>query len=128
MGFEKTAVSSDYNNIKLIDYRGAKLSDAILDIENRGLNNTMVNKDGVVVLVTDESEQARDCVVPDVSNCTISEAIKRLTNAGLNISVIGYSKENSDKLRASTQSHTAGTYVTAGTVVEVTFIDPSVTD
>ncbi len=88
---------------------------------------TSVARQSVVVLYTEEGTQSVSVVVPDLTNKTVSQAKALLSAAGLNISVMGVGEE-SENVKAMSQSFTPGTEVTMGTVVEVIFHDVTITD
>lgn len=79
-----------------------------------------IPKDGTVVIYMQGAEEDI-VIVPDVTGLTVEEANLRLVNAGLNISLEGGAVNNATAT-ASYQSVEAGTEVSRGTVVSVTFL------
>lgn len=84
---------------------------------------TAIAKNGTVVLYTD-GRQPEQAVVPDVVSKTLLEANKLLTDAGLNVSIIGWADEveNLNTQRqavVATQSIESLSAVSKGTVVEI---------
>ena len=68
------------------------------------------------------------CVVPNVIGDSAAAANRKLTDAGLIMSVSGATGGSSATVRAISQSEEPGKEVEAGTVVRVQFSDSSVTD
>ena len=67
-------------------------------------------------------------IVPPDAGDSAATAYRKLTDAGLIMSVSGATGGSSASVRAISQSETPGTEVAAGTVVRVQFSDSSVTD
>ncbi|MBQ8612631.1 MAG: PASTA domain-containing protein [Ruminiclostridium sp.] len=79
-----------------------------------------IPRDGTVIIYMMGAEE--DLVtVPDVTGLTVEQANLRLVNAGLNISLEGGAINNASAI-ASYQSVEAGTEVSRGTIVSVTFL------
>ncbi len=82
-----------------------------------------MDKNGTVVLYTD-GERPDDVTVPLVVGKTLLQANRALTDAGLNVKIIGYPTERADDLSArqavvSSQTIGENTAVPEGTVVEI---------
>lgn len=82
-----------------------------------------ISKGGTVVLYTDE-QPPEQAVVPDVAGKSLSEANKLLTDAGLNVSIIGWADEVNDlntqrQAFVAEQSVVKSSAVPKGTVVEI---------
>lgn len=75
---------------------------------------------GTVVLYTDDVTSGKT-LVPDVVGMTASAANKTLTDAGLNITIVGTSPDHLDGALAVSQSVEANTTVDKGTIVTVDF-------
>ncbi len=85
-----------------------------------------IDKGGTVVLYTDGSTPAQ-VTVPSVVGKTLLQANQALTDAGLNVKIVGYPTERADDLSArqavvKIQSIQAETAVSEGTVVEITIV------
>ena len=79
-----------------------------------------IPKEGTVVLYTDTS-QPSTVTVPDVVGLTNQQAIKMISNAGLNIRISGADAEDGPTL-AARQTPSAGENAEIGSVVTVEFI------
>lgn len=80
---------------------------------------TTIPKGSTVVLYLDGAERETG-TVPNVIGMSVDEANKAITDAGLNIRIVGGAAENSEA-RATMQSTPEGTTMYKGSVVEVTF-------
>ena len=81
-----------------------------------------INKDGVVVLYTEEEVSAGQVAVPDVSGKTASEANAAIVGAGLNISISGEQIEGTHCV-VTAQSPAPGELVSPGSLVTVTLTE-----
>ena len=94
--------------------------------ENGTVTNTTpgaamsIPKGGTVVIYMDEKEK-KIALVPNVVGMTVEQANTAITNAGLNISLLGGAVEN-ENAKAVSQSIEAGAQAYRGAVVEVKFI------
>ncbi len=84
---------------------------------------TTITKNGTVVLYTD-GQQPEQVTVPDVTAKTLLEANKLLTDAGLNVSIVGWTDEVDDlntqrQAVVAEQSIESSSTVPKGTVVEI---------
>ncbi len=91
-----------------------------------------IAKGGTVVLYTDGAVPS-EVTVPAVTGKTLLEANQALTDAGLNIKLLGYPTERTDDLTARqavvrSQSVDANTAVAEGTVVEITIVYQDATE
>ena len=77
-------------------------------------------KGGTVVLYTDDVTSGKT-LVPEVVGMTASAANKTLTDAGLNITIVGTSPDHLDGALAVSQSVDANTTVDKGTIITVDF-------
>ncbi|MBE6651163.1 MAG: PASTA domain-containing protein [Ruminococcaceae bacterium] len=75
---------------------------------------------GTVVLYTDDTTSGKT-VVPNVVGLTASAANKAITDAGLNITIVGTSPDHLDGAIAVTQSIEENTAVDKGTIITVDF-------
>jgi stage V sporulation protein D (sporulation-specific penicillin-binding protein) len=77
-------------------------------------------KGGTVVLYLDEVTSGKT-IVPNVEGMTASNANRAITNAGLNITIVGTSNDHLEGAIAVSQSVPAGETVDKGTVITVDF-------
>lgn len=84
---------------------------------------SIMPKDGKVVLYMGDVaiSDYKFSTVPNVIGMTVAEANAAITNAGLNIRLLG-GATNNETAKATTQSVNAGSSMYRGSVVEVTFI------
>ena len=92
------------------------------------LGGAIVPNNASIVLYLDAEKSTELCVVPNVVGDTAAAANRKLTDAGLIMSVSGATGGSSASVRAISQSEEPGSEVEAGTVVRVQFSDSSVTD
>ncbi|MEG2653895.1 MAG: PASTA domain-containing protein, partial [Ruthenibacterium sp.] len=88
---------------------------------------TSLSRQSVVVLYTDEGSQGTNVIVPDTAGKSVPYTREMLKSSGLNLEIAGVDEENPN-VQAMSQSIAAGTEVTMGTVVQVTFHDITVRD
>ena len=136
LGIEPTY--SESNNITLDDYVGDDLEKTKTLLNNlevdyivKGKGNiitaqnpaagTVITKDGVVVLYTDNVAVENTVKVPNVSQYTPSSANKTIINNDLNISIRGIYNNDFNNCKVVSQYPAAGEYVAPGTVVEVEY-------
>jgi stage V sporulation protein D (sporulation-specific penicillin-binding protein) len=81
-----------------------------------------VPQNGRVVLYTEREQDIVYATVPDVIGLSLTEAMKKLNNAGLNFSVGDGGAANNSAAKAFTQSYPEGEKIPEGTVVEVLFV------
>ncbi|MEG1175488.1 MAG: penicillin-binding transpeptidase domain-containing protein, partial [Ruthenibacterium sp.] len=86
---------------------------------------TSLSRQSVVVLYTDEGSQGTNVIVPDTAGKSVPYTREMLKSSGLNLEIAGVDEENPN-VQAMSQSIAAGTEVTMGTVVQVTFHDITV--
>ncbi len=80
----------------------------------------------IILYTTDEAVKAKETVkVPELSGMTAVATNGTLTNLGLNIRIFGTTNYLADGVVVLKQSPAAGTVVDVGTVIEVTFGNPS---
>ncbi|QAT50146.1 PASTA domain-containing protein [Caproiciproducens sp. NJN-50] len=84
-----------------------------------------IPKGGQVVLFTDQQSGKKTVVVPDLVGLTLAQANERAASAGINISVTGAALSGSTNAISKLQDISEGTKVPPGTVVTVSFIEPS---
>jgi stage V sporulation protein D (sporulation-specific penicillin-binding protein) len=84
-----------------------------------------IPKGGRVVLFTDQESQQKTVVVPDFVGLTLAQVNERAAEAGVNISVSGAALTGTTNAVSSLQDIEAGTKVSPGTVVTVSFIEPN---
>ena len=121
------------------NYYNKSIDDAKKAIENMGLKcvvkgegeyvagqlpeaGTVISTDGVVILYTEGTSASANVAVPDVLNATPENAIKKLINANLNVSISGIFNGDHTNCRVVSQSIPAGEYVLPGTVIELEFL------
>ena len=92
------------------------------------LGGAIIPHNAELVLYLGAEKSTELCIVPSVVGDSAATANRKLTDAGLIMSVSGATGGSSASVRAISQSETAGTQVEAGTVVRVHFSDGSVTD
>ena len=83
-----------------------------------------VPKGGTVVVFTDEQSKGQTAVVPDLIGLSLAQANEKAVEAGINISITGAALTGTNAV-SSLQDIAAGTKVPPGTVVTVSFIEPS---
>ena len=146
IGYEPQYSASELETVEISvrNYTGFTVDDAKVDIANKGLRSevvgsgteitgqvpapgsTMSKENGRIILYTG-GETAKDTAeVPDVVGKSAEAANRILVDAGLNISITGAT--NDSTATVAVQSIAAGTKVPAGTVVEVSLRDLSITD
>lgn len=81
---------------------------------------TALPASSTVVLYTRETDES-DVVVPDVISSGVSEANRRITNAGLNLKISGNAEVKDGEAVVASQTPPPGTLVPKGTVVTVEF-------
>jgi stage V sporulation protein D (sporulation-specific penicillin-binding protein) len=84
-----------------------------------------IPKGGQVVLFTDQQSEKKTVAVPDLVGLTLVQANERASTAGINISVTGAALSETANAISKLQDIPAGTKVPPGTVVAVSFIEPS---
>ncbi|MCD8006596.1 MAG: PASTA domain-containing protein [Oscillospiraceae bacterium] len=75
-----------------------------------------------VVVYTDEDYDVQYTTVPDISGCSLSEANRLITKAGLNLLPLGGAAEKSGAVCTGTSNYSVGTTVEVGTVIEAYFV------
>ena len=121
--------------ISVSNYRGMSLDQAKSLIESAGLkyevvgsgtsvvnqipasSSRMSKENGKIFLYTEETEENRDAIVPDVSGMTAEKANKALTDAGLNVRLDGATLGGEAIVYSQSIPH--GTVVAKGTIVEI---------
>ena len=92
------------------------------------LGGAIVPNNAEIILYLGAEKSTELCIVPNVVGDSAAAANRKLTDAGLIMSVSVATGGSSASVRAISQSETPGTEVAAGTVVRVQFSDSSVTD
>ena len=92
------------------------------------LGGAIVPNNAEIILYLGAEKSTELCIVPNVVGDSAAAANRKLTDAGLIMSVSGATGGSSASVRAISQSETPGTEVAAGTVVRVQFSDSSVRD
>ena len=92
------------------------------------LGGAIVPNNAEILLYLGAEKSTELCIVPSVVGDSAATANRKLTDAGLIMSVSGASGGSSASVRAISQSEEAGKEVPAGTVVRVQFSDGSVRD
>ena len=83
---------------------------------------TVISTDGVIIIYSDDASISANVSVPNVMNDTPANAIKKLINANLNVSISGIFNGDHNNCRVIAQSVKAGEYVLPGTVIEIEFL------
>lgn len=83
-----------------------------------------VPKNGTVVLFTDEKSAAQTVEVPNLIGLSLSQVNQKAAEAGVNISITGAALTGTNAV-SSLQDISQGTKVSPGTVITVSFIEPS---
>ena len=92
------------------------------------LGGAIVPNNAEIILYLGAEKSDALCIVPNVVGDSAAAANRKLTDAGLIMSVSGATGGSSASVRAIAQSEEPGKEVPAGTVVRVQFSDGSVTD
>ena len=130
--------------VKLPNYRGLSLDEAIMRLSEAGFsyeivgsgtsvisqvppaNSTLSKDNGVVILYTSETAEEKNAVVPNILGMTAAQANKELANAGFNIHLEG--ALNGSGAIVMSQSLEAGTIAPKGTVITVEIQHTNFTD
>ena len=83
---------------------------------------TVISTEGVVVIYTENEAVTANVAVPNVMNFTPENAIKKLINSNLNVSINGIFNGDHSNCRVISQSVAPGEYVLPGTVIELEFL------
>ncbi len=75
-----------------------------------------------VVVYTDADYGVQYTTVPDISGCSLSEANRLLSNAGLNLLPLGGAAQKSGAVCSGTSNYSVGTTVEVGTIIEAYFV------
>ncbi|MCI1966732.1 MAG: PASTA domain-containing protein [Oscillospiraceae bacterium] len=84
-----------------------------------------IPKGGQVVLFTDEQSASKTVAVPDLVGLTLAQANERASAVGINLSITGAALSGTANTISKLQDVPAGTKVSPGTVVTVSFIETS---
>lgn len=121
--------------VSVSNYRGMSLDQAKSLIENAGLKyevigsgtsvvnqipssgSRMSKENGKIFLYTEDIEENLDAIVPNVIGMTAEKANKALTDAGLNVRLVGATLGSDAIVYA--QSIDVGSVVSKGTIVEI---------
>lgn len=110
----KESIDSKRLNIKVVGG-----GDTVLDqLPKPGVN---IGENSTIIVYTEARDETKKVSVPDVTGLTVSQAKKRLEDAGLNFEIAGAGLSGSDGAYAFKQSVPAGTQVEPATVVSVEF-------
>lgn len=110
----KESIDSKRLNIKVMGN-----GDTVLDqLPKPGMN---IGENSTIIVYTEARDENKKVTVPDVTGLTVSQAKKRLEDAGLNFEVAGAGLSGTDGAYAFKQSIAAGTQVEPATVVSVEF-------
>jgi stage V sporulation protein D (sporulation-specific penicillin-binding protein) len=130
--------------IKLPNYRGTSVDEAIMRLTEAGFsyeivgsgssvinqvppaNSTLSKDNGLVILYTSETAAEKNAVVPNIMGMTAAQANKALANAGFNIHLEG--ALNGSGAVVMYQSIEAGSLAPKGTVVTVEIRHTNFTD
>lgn len=110
----KESIDSKRLNIKVMGS-----GDTVLDqLPKPGMN---IGENSTIIVYTEARDENKKATIPDVTGLTVSQAKKRLEDAGLNFEVAGAGLSGTDGAYAFKQSIAAGTQVEPATVVSVEF-------
>ena len=110
----KESVDSKKLNIKIVGN-----GDTVVDqLPKPGVN---IRENSTIIVYTETRDENKKVSVPDLTGLTVSQAKKRLEDAGLNFEVAGAGLTETDGAVAFKQSIPAGTLVEPATVVSVEF-------
>lgn len=110
----KESIDSKRLNIKVMGS-----GDTVLDqLPKPGMN---IGENSTIIVYTEARDENKKATVPDVTGLTVSQAKKRLEDAGLNFEIAGAGLSGTDGAYAFKQSIVAGTQVEPATVVSVEF-------
>lgn len=129
----------DDTSLNVSEYRGTELDAAKEELAALGLKcvvrgsgsvvidqmpkaDTVVNKDGVVILYTEGATVTADAKVPDVIGNSPSAAVRSLINSNLNVKINGIFNDDWTNCHVVSQSVASGEYVAPGTVIELEFL------
>jgi stage V sporulation protein D (sporulation-specific penicillin-binding protein) len=110
----KTNIDSKKLNLRVIG-KGDRVVD---QLPKPGVN---IGENSTIIVYTEERDENKKVVVPDVTGLTVSQAKKRITDAGLNFEIAGAGLTSEDGAYAFKQSVPGGTQVEPATVVSVEF-------
>ncbi|MCD7804273.1 MAG: PASTA domain-containing protein [Oscillospiraceae bacterium] len=129
---EDMDVSVPYIRGSTVEQATATLEALGLEIEVIGEGDTVIRQvpssgstmptGCTVVVYTDEDYDVQYTTVPDISGCSLSEANRLLTRAGLNLLPLGGAAEKSGAVCSGTSNYTVGTTVEVGTIIEAYFV------
>ncbi len=131
--------TSEDENFNVPDYAGKTVTEVKALLEAAGVKcvvrgegevvvnqlpskDTVITKNGVVVLYTEGAEISANVKVPDLLGKSPTAAIKALVNSNLNVSVKGIFNGDYTNCKVVAQSVAAGEYVLPGTVIELEFL------
>jgi len=80
-----------------------------------------IGANSTIIVYTEERDENKKIIVPDVTGLSVSQAKKRITDAGLNFEIAGAGLTNEDGAYAFKQSIEPGTEVEPATIVSVEF-------
>ena len=84
--------------------------------------DTVLSDDGVVILYTEGTEMEMNAKVPNVIGDSPTNAIKKILNSNLNVSIKGIFGDDHVDCHVVSQSVSADEYVLPGTVIELEFL------
>lgn len=110
----KESIDSKRLNIRVVGN-----GDTVLDqLPKPGVN---IGENSTIIVYTEARDENKKVSVPDVTGLSVSQAKKRLEDAGLNFEIAGAGLAGTDGAYAFKQSVTPGTQVEPATVVSVEF-------
>lgn len=110
----KESIDSKRLNIKVVGN-----GDTVVDqLPKPGMT---IGENSTIIVYTEARDENKKVYVPDVTGLTVSQAKKRLEDAGLNFEVAGAGHTGTDGAYAFKQSIAPGTEVEPATVVSVEF-------
>lgn len=119
IGYEAMRAESQLNSYGL-DVEFVGNTDGTTVVDQVPYSGSVIPKGGKVVLYMEDVDAVKG-TVPDVYGLTLEEANEAITNAGFNMRTSGGAVKNANA-RAVSQSISAGTTLTTGNIIEVTFI------
>jgi len=113
------AVAKQSIDSKRLNIRVVGNGDTVVDqLPKPGVS---IAENSTIIVYTEERDQTRKIIVPDVTGLSVSQAKKRLEDAGLNFEIAGSGHTGTDGAYAFKQSIPAGTEAEPATVISVEF-------
>ena len=140
MGVERqyTVEEAQTVSVTVPDLRELTVSEAKANIDSKKLNlkvsgrgdrvvdqlpkpGVTIGENSTIIVYTEERDENKKIIVPDVTGMTVKAAKKQITDVGLNFEIAGAGLTGEDGAYAFKQSIPAGTQVEPATVISVEF-------